>query len=230
MKVEIWSDIRCPFCYIGKRRFEAALDQFKHKDQVEIQWKSFELEPEMRTDTTTNIYEHLAARKGQSLQWSVGAHGQMTAMAKEEGLEFNFDRTVVANSFDAHRLIHFGIENGLGDVTKERLLKAYFTEGKDISDHLTLIQLGAEIGLDGVAVKDMLRSDDYKSEVRLDEMKARTLGIRGVPFFVLNDRFGVSGAQSPEIFLQSLEQAWAESEKELSMAATGDTCSTNGQC
>jgi predicted DsbA family dithiol-disulfide isomerase len=214
MKVDIWSDIRCPFCYIGKRKFEKALAQFPQKDKVEVEWHSFELDPGMKTQAGVNIYDYLATRKNITRASSVQLHRQVTETAKEVGLDYHFDTAVIANSLDAHRLIQLAKLNGLGDAAEERLFKAYFTEGKDISDHLTLIILGDEIGLDGRLVKQMLDSDALMDEVRYDERQARELGINGVPFFVINDRYGVSGAQQPEVFLQTLERAWQEYEKE----------------
>ena len=234
MKVDIWSDVRCPFCYIGKRKFEKALARFPQKDKVEVEWHSFELDPGIKTQTGTHIHDYLAQRKNITTDASVKLHKQVTATAKEVGLDYNFDKAVIANSFDAHRLIQLAKLNGLGDAAEERLFKAYFTEGKDISDHLTLIILGDEIGLNGKLVKQMLDSDAFSDEVRYDERQARELGINGVPFFVMNDRYGVSGAQQPEVFLQTLERAWQEYEKENPEAneaiADAASCSTDGNC
>ena len=234
MKVDIWSDIRCPFCYIGKRKFETALAKFPQKDKVEVEWHSFELEPGLKTDTGVNLHDYLAQRKNISRESSVKLHKQVTETAKQVGLNYNFDKAVIANSFDAHRLIQLAKLNGLGDAAEERLFKAYFTEGKDISDHLTLIILGDEIGLNGKAVKQMLDSDEFADEVRYDERQAQELGINGVPFFVMNDRYGVSGAQQPEVFLQTLEKAWQEYEKEnpesVMNTANAATCSPGGNC
>jgi predicted DsbA family dithiol-disulfide isomerase len=234
MKVDIWSDIRCPFCYIGKRKFETALAKFPQKDKVEVEWHSFELEPGLKTDTGVNLHDYLAQRKNISRESSVQLHKQVTETAKQVGLNYNFDTAVIANSFDAHRLIQLAKLNGLGDAAEERLFKAYFTEGKDISDHLTLIILGDEIGLSGKTVKQMLDSDEFADEVRYDERQAQELGVNGVPFFVMNDRHEVSGAQQPEVFLQTLEKAWQEYEKEnpemVMNTANAATCSPGGKC
>jgi predicted DsbA family dithiol-disulfide isomerase len=210
MKVDIWSDVRCPFCYMGKRKFEKALAQFPQKDKVEVEWHSFELDPGLKTEPNTSIHDYLARVKNVSRETSVKLHEQLQERAGEVGLSYNFDKTVVANSFDAHRLIQLAKLNGLAEAAEERLFKAYYTEGKDISDHLTLIILGDEIGLSGKAVKQMLDSDAFSDEVRYDERAAAELGIQGVPFFVINDRYGVSGAQQPEVFLKTLETAWKE--------------------
>jgi predicted DsbA family dithiol-disulfide isomerase len=234
MKVDIWSDIRCPFCYIGKRKFEIALAKFPQKDKVEVDWHSFELEPGLKTKKGVNLYDYLAERKNISRESSVQLHQQVTETAREVGLDYRFDRAVIANSFDAHRLIQLAKLNGLGDAAEERLFKAYFTEGKDISDHLTLIILGDEIGLSGKAVQQMLNSDELADEVRYDQKQAQELGINGVPFFVMNDHYAVSGAQQPEAFLQTLEKAWQEYEKEnpalVMNTAEAAACSPGRNC
>ena len=214
MKIDIWSDIRCPFCYIGKRKFENALAQFSHREQVKVEWHSFELDPSMKTDKQVNVYDYLAKRKNISLQSSISRHTQVTEMAREVGLDYHFEKTVIANSFDAHRLTQLAKQFGLGDLAEERLFKAHFTEGMDISDHLTLIVLGNEIGLDGGLVKQMLDSDAFADEVRYDQKQATDIGINGVPFFIINDRYAVSGAQPTEVFLQALERGWEDYEAE----------------
>lgn len=210
MKIDIWSDIMCPFCYIGKRRLEAALEGFEHKDEVELVWHSFQLDPTIQSQQGKNLYEYLAERKGMPLERSKQMHDQLTQTAKEAGLTYNFDTAVIANSFDAHRLIQLAKQHGLGDAAEERLFKAYFTEGKDVSDHATLLQLGTEIGLKDAEVKQMLESNAYADAVRADITTAEQLRINGVPFFVLDNKYGVSGAQPVELFSNALQQAWAE--------------------
>ncbi|HEY6083703.1 MAG TPA: DsbA family oxidoreductase, partial [Chitinophagaceae bacterium] len=234
MKVDIWSDIRCPFCYIGKRKFEAALSRFPRKDKVSVIWHSFELDPAMETDTSVDAYTYLAARKGQSRDWSVQMHRQVTRTAKAVGLDYNFDKAVVANSFNAHRLIQLAKTKGLGDAAEEALFRAYFTGGKNIDDKDELVEIGTGIGLPAPEVTSMLASDAYTREVREDEAAADNIGINGVPFFVLNNKYGVSGAQDPETFLSALEQAWSEYEKDnpslIMREAAGDTCDADGTC
>ena len=230
MKVDIWSDIRCPFCYIGKRKLETALQDFNHKDEVEIVWHSFELEPDLVSNSTESIYDHLAKRKRISREQSLQMHEQMAAYAKAEGLSFNFDSIVVANSFDGHRLIHMAHAQGLGGLAKERLFKAYYTEGADISNRTVLISLGSEIGLDPIAVQEMLESDAFAEDVREDEQHAHDIGVTGVPFFVINQRYAVSGAQPSDIFLKALDHAWNEQEKEALTIAEGDSCDIDGNC
>lgn len=210
MTVEIWSDVMCPFCYIGKRRFEQALDQFDHKNEVAVNWKSFQLDPTTQTDPDTNIHEFLAARKGISLEQARAMNDRVTQMAAEVGLTYNFDKAVVANSFDAHRLSHLAKKYGLQDEAEERLFAAYFTEGKNTADCNTLVQLGSEIGLDPEEVRRTLNSNEFAEEVRRDIYEAQQVGLRGVPHFVINDKYAISGAQSPALFLEALNKIWIE--------------------
>ena len=207
MQVEIWSDIICPFCYIGKRKFEAALEKFPKKNEVEIIWKSYQLDPTIKAQPDKDIYTYLAEAKGQSLDWSVKMHENVVNMAKSVGLEYNFDKAVIANSFDAHRLIQFAKKHGLGDAIEEKLFKAYFTEGKNFADHEILAQLGEEIGLNREEILKLLSGDSLADNVRLDIEEGMRLGLRGVPFFVFNRKVGVAGAQDSEIFLQALNEA-----------------------
>ncbi|MFA4868819.1 MAG: DsbA family oxidoreductase [Pedobacter sp.] len=214
MKVDIWSDVRCPFCYIGKRKFEMALEQFEHKDKVEIEWHSFELDPNAETLLDKSPYDYLAERYGKSRKWAVGTHEQVAQTAAEVGLTFNFDQAIMANSFDAHRLIQMAKINGLSDKVEENLFKAHFTDGKNIADHQILIDIAKESGLDALETEVMLKSSDFTDEVRYDEKTAQNIGITGVPFFVINQKFGVSGAQSPDTFLGALLKAEKEGKAE----------------
>ena len=234
MKVEIWSDIMCPFCYIGKRRFENALQQFDNKDSIEIVWKSFQLNPAMKTEPGKNINEYLVETKGWTLDYAKQMNAHVTKMAKEVGLHYDFDKTVVANSFDAHRLIQLAKASDKGDAMEERLFKAYFTEGKNIADGATLLQLGTETGLDPLAIQKVLNSSDYADKVEQDIYEAQQIGVRGVPYFVLNDRYAVSGAQSGETFLGALNKAYGEWEKEnpasKNITSNDAVCTTDGEC
>lgn len=234
MKVEIWSDVMCPFCYIGKRKFEAALEQFENKDAVEIVWKSFQLNPAMETQPDKNISEYLAEAKG----WTIGYARQMndyvTKMAAEVGLHYDFDKAVVANSFDAHRLVQLAKKHGKGDAMEERLFKAYFTEGLNTADHDTLLQLGTDIGLNAAEVKQVLTSDQYTTEVKRDISESRQIGVTGVPFFVFNQKYAVSGAQAPETFLGALTKSFGEWEDANNTAEPvtieGPACTPDGDC
>ncbi|MES2456890.1 MAG: DsbA family oxidoreductase [Bacteroidota bacterium] len=209
MKVDIWSDVRCPFCYIGKRKFEAALAQFEHKDEVQVEWHSFELDPNAETKPEVNAVDYLADRYGRPREWAEEMHENVTQTAAEVGLHFNLGISVVANSFDAHRLIQLAKTEGLGDDIEEKLFEAYFGKGTDISSHEALTEIGISIGLDRLSVETMLRGKDFTDEVRFDEQTAQQIGVRGVPFFVFDQKLAVSGAQPPETFLGAMQQAWS---------------------
>lgn len=234
MKVEIWSDVMCPFCYIGKRRFEDALKQFNGKDEIEIEWKSFQLNPAMKTDPTANISQYLADIKGWTLEYAQNMNAHVTEMAAEVGLTYDFDRAVVANSFKAHRFSHLAKQHGLGDAAEEALFKAYFTLGKNTDDTGTLADLGEEIGLDRSEVITVLNSDTYADDVKKDIAEAGELGIRGVPFFVMNGKYAVSGAQAVPVFSETLEKAFGEWQQESQRPdfeiIEGPTCGPDGDC
>lgn len=226
MKVEIWSDVMCPFCYIGKRKFEKALEQFPQKEKVEVEWKSFQLNPTMKTDPQKNINQYLSEAKGWSIEYAKKVNESVTARAKGVGLTYNFDKAIVANSFDAHRFSHLAKKHRLQDKAEERLFSAYFTEGKNTADHNTLIQLGIDIGLNADEVKQMLNSNVFTDDVRRDIYDAQQVGVQGVPFFVLDNQYAVSGAQESDLFLQALTAAWKESVKEnpLTELTEGEVC------
>lgn len=228
MTVEIWSDVMCPFCYIGKRRFEQALGQFEHAGQVNVQWKSFQLDPSLKTEPNKNVTEYLAEKKGWTLAYAKDMNSHVTNMAKEVGLDYHFDKAVVANSFKAHRLSHLAAEKGLGDAMEERLFKAYFTEGRNIDDNATLTELAAGIALDAKCVSEVLNTDRYAGEVNNDIAEAQMVGVRGVPFFVINRKYAVSGAQGSEVFLGVLNRAW--SELEPAQDTNGQSCDVDGNC
>ncbi len=208
MKVEIWSDVMCPFCYIGKRRFESALENFEYNNEVEVTWRSFQLNPDMQTDPDANINEYLADAKGWSLDQARQMNKRVTDMAADEGLEYNMEQAVVANSYDAHRLVQFAKDRGKADETEESLFKAYFTEGKNIADHQTLITLAEGIGIDPTEAKSILESDKYANAVNHDIQLAQNINITGVPFFLFDRKFAVSGARETEVFLKALKQSW----------------------
>lgn len=235
MKIEIWSDVVCPFCYIGKRKLEKALDKFPYKDKIDIEWKSFQLNPDQVTDPSLSTLQHLSQSKGWSMEQTREITSNVVNMAAAQGLDFDFDKAVVANTKNAHRLIHMAKTIGKGGEMKERLLQAYFSEGKNVDDATTLVSLGKEIGLEESTIKAMLESNQYEEAVDQDIYESRQLGVRGVPFFVLDRKFGISGVQADEVFDQTLEKAWAEYAKEnpiLKMAGTqdGESCEVGGEC
>ena len=210
MHIEIWSDIVCPWCYIGKRRFEAALAQFAHRDQVAVVWRSFELDPHAPRATPGSLADLLSGKLAISPERAAAMNTQITALAAAEGLHYRLDQARHGNTFDAHRLIHSAAGRGLQAAAKERLLQAYFSEGRSISDRDSLVALGVEIGLPADDVRAMLESTAYAATVRADERRAQELGISGVPFYVINATYGVSGAQPATTFLRVLDQVWAE--------------------
>jgi predicted DsbA family dithiol-disulfide isomerase len=206
MLVEIWSDVICPWCYVGKRRFEQALAQYAGRDDVEVEWKSFELDPSAPAEPQP-LTDRLAAKFGVSHDEALAMNGRMTETAAGLGLGFQLDIAQSGNTFDAHRVIKLAASHGLQDAVKERLMAGYFTEGRAISDRQTLVELAASAGLDADETREMLASERFAGDVRTDEQLARAFNISGVPFFVLDRKVGVSGAQSPEVLLEALEQA-----------------------
>ncbi len=210
LKVEIWSDVMCPWCYIGKRRFENALGRFEHADKVQIVWKSFQLDPNLKTEPEKRVNQMLADKKGWTIERAQQANDHVTNLATELGLIYNFDKAIVANSFDAHRFTHLAKWYELSDAAEERLFQAYFTEGKNIADHSTLAQLGADIGIPAEEVEKMLGSNEFVDSVKRDAYEAQQVGARGVPFYVFNNKYAVSGAQMPEVFLEVLNKTWQE--------------------
>ena len=210
MNVEVWSDVVCPFCYIGKRNFENALKQTGLTDNVNVVWRSFELAPDLRPNPEATIYEELGKRKGWSLEQSKQIHRQMEQRAKESGLTFDFTQTVPANSFNAHRLLHLAGRHGVQNEVKESLFKGYFTDGKNIDDENYLIETGRKAGINEEEVRNALQSDAIKKEVVEDIEIARKMGINGVPFFVLNRKHALSGAQPVDLFIEALEKARGE--------------------
>ena len=210
IQVDIWSDIACPWCYVGKRRFEAALAEFPQRAQVDVLWHSFELDPSAPLTTSDGTAEILARKYGRTAAQAQEMLGGMTQTAAQDGLEYHFERQKPTNTFQAHQLIHLAREHGLQDAVKERLLRAFFTEGAFLGDPEVLTRLAAEVGLDAAEVRTALAEQTYAAAVRADEETAQSYGISGVPFFVLGNKYGVSGAQSPETLLGALNQLWSE--------------------
>ena len=232
MKVEIWSDVVCPWCYIGKRRFESALSRFPHGDQVEVEWRSFELDPgAARTHELRGTHaEQLSTKFGRPVDQIEQMLDQVTTTAAGEGLDFRFDLNRGGNSFDAHRLLHLAKARGRQDPLKERLDRGTFTEGLAVSDHEELTALAVEVGLDESEVRAVLASDRFADDVRADEAQARAYGISGVPFFVIDGTYGVSGAQPADLFLQGLTQAWGERSPLTPLVGDGTAVSGGASC
>ncbi len=232
MKVEIWSDVACPFCYIGKRRFEEALKQFEGEPNIEVEWKSFLLDPAMKHVAGKKIHEVLAEKKGWSMEKAEQANQHVTQMAAEVGLRYNFEDVIPAGSFNAHKLTHLASKYELQDQATEKLFSAYFIEGKNIEDVDTLVQLGVAIGLKEDEIKIVLTTDQFSQEVKTDAFEAEELGVRGVPFFVFDRKYAISGAQPTEVFLSALQTTWKEIQNESPpISIENDTsCQVNGNC
>ncbi len=227
MHVEIWSDIACPWCSIGKRRFEAALAGFEHRDAVTVTWRSFELDPGAPAEREGELAAHLASKYGSSVEQARARQAQLAEVAAAEGLDFRFDVARGGNTFDAHRLVHLAAAHGLQDAMEERLMRAYLGEGELMSDHAALARLAGEVGLPAGEVDELLAGDRFAAEVRDDERTGASLGITGVPFFVVDRAFGASGAQPPETLRGLLEHAW-EARPAVEVVAAGESCGIDG--
>ncbi|KIA88948.1 DSBA oxidoreductase [Pedobacter kyungheensis] len=234
MKVEIWSDVVCPFCYIGKRKFETALAQFSDKNNIEVIWKSYQLMPDMVTNPDKKVYQLVSEKHGIPLERSKAMHSQMTQTAKELGLVYNFDKAIPANTLKAHQLIQYAKTKGKQDQAEETLFRSYLTEGKNIDDVPTLLEIGTKIGLDKMELKMVLDKGTYISEVQADIYEAQQVGVRGVPFFVLDRKYAISGAQEPKEILASLQKAFVEWRKENPDSKLeiihGAACTPDGEC
>lgn len=234
LRIDIWSDIACPWCYVGKRRLEAALAELSPEERgdVIIVWRAFELDPSAprERDRSVSYVERLAKKYGTSLGQAESMIARMTETARADGLDFHFERIRPGNTFDAHRVLHLALERGpsMQDAVKERFLHAYLEEGAPIGDPETLVRLGAEVGLDADEVRGMLASDAFTVEVRADEEEARALGITGVPFFVLGGIYAVSGAQPKELLAGALSRARKELASRPAVVAEGATCGIDG--
>lgn len=228
MKVEIWSDIACPWCYIGKTRFEKALSAYEHAGEVEVVWRSFELQPDAPRQSPGTTATHLMDKYGRSHDEVLGMMERVSEVAASEGLEFHLERGVAANTFDAHRLVHYGASVGKGEAVMRRLMRAYQSDGEDLSDHGTLARLAVEAGLDASGARDVLAGDAFSDAVRSDERRARSLGVDGVPFFVFDEVHGVSGAQPMEFFLSALRQLGPQVRPLTMHGSTAPVCDEDG--
>lgn len=210
MKIEIWSDIACPFCYIGKRKLEKAIQKLPNSSSIQIEWKSFQLNLDLQTNANQNTLTYLSQTKGWTLDQTLQMTAHLAAMGREEGLNFDFEHTVVANTKQAHRLLHFAKEKGKQDELKERLFKAYFEEGKNINQQETLLYCAESVGLAREEAKQVSDSASFDPEIDQDVYESRLIGVQGVPSFVFDRKYGISGAQPDEVFDQTLKQALQE--------------------
>jgi len=230
LRVNVWSDIACPWCYVGKRRLERALQDFPHADEVKVVWHAFELDPAApkERDSSVSHVERIAKKYGMSVEQARRNSDRLCDTARGEGLAFDFEHIRSGNTFDAHRLVHLAKQRGLQGAVKERLLKAYLEQGALMSDHATLIRLAVEAGLDEGEATDVLTTDQFAEAVRADEAQANQYGISGVPCFVFDGQFAVSGAQSPQVLLSALHQAWTEREPAPPALEEGAVCGPDG--
>lgn len=228
MKVEIWFDVMCPFCYVGKRRFEEALQQFNHSDEVYIDWKSFQLNPDTRTDSDTSINEYLADIKGWTSEQVKKMNERIKSMAETVGLEYNLDDTVIANSFNAHRLIQYAKTQNKSDDAVEALFRAFFKEGKNLENRETLLEIASDIHLDPSETREMLEVDNFTGTVKKNVQEARRMNIGGVPFFLFNRQFAISGAQKVERYLEALEKSWKEEQPPVELSTFDDSTNISG--
>lgn len=231
MNVEIWSDVFCPFCYIGKRNFELALETFPHREAVNIVWRSFQLQPDAPLESNYSSNEMLASKYGIPIDEAKRMQASVSQRAAEVGLNYDLDNTQVTNSFDAHRLTHLAKEHGLQDAAEERFFKAYFIEGKHVGRRESLIELGKEIGLLEPDIVDVLDSDRFADDVAADISQGSAFGLTGVPFFVFERKYAVAGAQPPEVFTQVLDRVWSETKpvQLVTAAAPAEGCD-DGSC
>ncbi|MFC4211794.1 DsbA family protein [Pedobacter lithocola] len=210
MKVEIWSDVMCPFCYIGKRHFEKAIEALPFKNEIEVDWKSYQLNPEYHNINNENVYDYLSRSKGMPIEQAKQMTKQVVEMATNAGLTIDFDKNIPANTFNAHRLIHLAAKHNLQDLAEEKLFEAHFVRSLNIGEDAVLLQLAEEIGLDKAEAKEVLQSDKFAEEVRYDIYESQNLGIRGVPYFVMDRKYAVSGAQPVQAFTDALTQSFTE--------------------
>ena len=234
MKIEIWSDVMCPFCYIGKRNLETALEQFPDKNHIEIVWKSYQLDPSFPNAVTEDYHEYLVKRKGMTAEQVKGMLDNVTQTAKQAGLDYHLDKAIIVNSLDAHKFIQFAKTKGLGDEAEEKLFHAFFTDAKNIADLETLTELGKDIGLDDTEIKTAFTEEKYATLVEQDIEEGQQIGVQGVPFFVIDRKYAVSGAQPSQAFSESIEKAfseWRTLNPETKLDITqGQSCTPDGIC
>lgn len=227
MKVQIWSDIMCPFCYIGKKNFETALEKLPFKNQVEVEWKSYQLDPDLNeTSGSKTINEYLAERKRMPIAQIEQMQQRIKDMGKQVGIGFNIENAIVANTFLAHKLIHFAAKSNKANEAEELLFHSYFIDGKNVADHKVLVNIAEELGLDTDQAEYVLNSDSFDYEVKQDILEARNIGVTGVPFFLLNDKYTLSGAQPVDLFVEALTQTYNETNANNS--AEGNSCTIDG--
>lgn len=230
MKVEIWSDIACPFCYIGKTKFQAALDQFEHQADVVVSYRTFQLDPEAPKTSHLKIHDLLSQKHGMPVETARRMNQQIINEANQLGLKYDFDHLIVANSFDALQLAYFAKDYDKMGAMTERLMKAYMVDGLNVSDHNVLAQLATEVGLDATAAIQAIEAKQYQQQIAQDRQEAYRIGLQGVPFFVFNDQYTVSGAQPTAAFLEALNQVWQKEVESKKNPTDDDAYCADGIC
>lgn len=235
MKIEIWSDVMCPFCYIGKRHLEKAIEQLPFKNEITIQWKSYELNPGYKNTTGEDLHTYLSTHKGVAREQAIQMTSQVAQMASNAGLAIDLSKSIPANSFNAHRLVHFAATKDKQDLAEEALFNAHFGLGKNVDDIDDLLFIAEEIGLDKQETETVLKSNAFEDEVKCDVYESNQLGVRGVPFFLIDKRYSLSGAQPVEVFKQAITQGYMEfkqAEKEHDLKnlnlSNDNTCDEGG--
>lgn len=233
MKIEIWSDVACPFCFIGKRHLEVALKNFNQKDSIEIVWKSFQLDPDLKPREGQNLYESLSEKKGWSVEQTKQITQNVIQMAQAVNIEMNFDKVIPANTLKAHQFLQLAKTFGKGSKAKELLLKAYFTEGKNIADINFLKSIATKLGIDEKNLQQ-IEDNTFYDKVQIDIYESRQVGVQGVPFFLFNEQFAISGAQPIKTFEQTLKKsytAWKSSQPTFSISTIdGESCTPDEEC
>ncbi|WP_209390065.1 DsbA family protein [Chryseobacterium sp. RR2-3-20] len=229
MKVEIWSDIMYPFCYIGKKNFEKVLDKLPFKDEIEVEWKSFQLDPSLNPSETMTTQEYFTAKKRISPEQGQQLSAQVIDMGKRAGIDFNFKDAIITNTYNAHKLLHLAKKYNKAIEMEEELFKAHFLDGKNIGSDSDLVEIGGNIGIPDEEIEKCLESNDFDAEIQFDFDKAKAYGVSGVPFFVFDSKYGVSGAQPSEVFEDTLRQTYAETEKLIKKDSVNDlSCGPDG--
>lgn len=210
MQIDIWSDVRCPFCFIAKKKFEAAMEQFEHADKIKVVWHSYELDPTLQVDKEVDYVNHFSETKGVSKEEARGMFGHVVTMGKDVGIDFNLEKAIVANSFNAHRLTHLAKAEGKENEMVTAMFEAHFLKGENIDNKDTLLEIAQRVGLDKTKAEKVIDSDEFSDDVRYEERQAADIGIRGVPFFVLDEKYSISGAQPTATFLRALKTSYGE--------------------
>ena len=229
MKIEIWSDVMCPFCYIGKKNFEQALEKLPFKDEVEVEWKSFQLDPTLELGETKTTAEYFREKKGFPEEQAKQMTAQVVNMGKASGIDFNFEKALITNTFPAHKILHLAKKYGKSSEMEEELFKAHFLNGENVGSVEVLSNLAENLGINKAEALRTLSSDEFDDEVNQDVTEGRNNGVTGVPFFILNGKYAVSGAQPAELFEEALTQTYNETVKPFKSSTDSDlSCDTDG--